>query len=159
MDYNDALSIYLSRLSPQALNTYQTGQAGGEAATSFAEVLAAQANSAAGGSGGMQQALLAGLLDGSISPAEGSQLVKAVLSTLGSGEESSVATQLDSAAFSQDVMTALLDLSQSVQDDWITQYIEGLAESGSQTEGDQTMQQYYQALASMTEAQKNLLGG
>lgn len=113
--------------------------------TTFQELLASLSGNVSTGSSQMQQYLFAGLMDGSITVSDSSALVSALLASSDS-EDGLAASSLDTAA--------LLGFGQSTASDWL-EAMETTSEDGE----DGSLAEYYQALSSVAQAQKNVLLG
>lgn len=104
------------------------------------------------------QYLLSGLMDGSLQVTDSSKLVSALLSTIDGEGGTDLFSGLDTNTLSQDTITALLDLAQTNEENWMTQLLDSLkTDEAAEEEENDAMLDYYKAMAALGDAQKNIL--
>lgn len=171
MDSLDAL--YAAQIAATSQTTQSTAAssqtAASESDVAFADLLASLTNTSSS-TNQLQQYLISGLQDGSISAQNSDQLVSALVGTLGTGSGTGLEslTSFDSLSgtggegFSQDTLQSLLALNQDLEGNWMEQIMKTLTQTddstGSDSE-DSSLQAYYQAMSAMSQAQMNLFGG
>ena len=163
MDSLDAL--YRTQLAAaQTGSSSQTTASSGNTGTcgvSFEELLASMGGtSGSDTSAQMQQYLLSGLADGSIDISNSQQLVAALLgSSEGESSLGNLTNSMDTSMLSQNSLSALFDLSQSAEEDWLQKILEALTASQTSSDDAGATYDYYQSMAALTEAQKKILEG
>lgn len=150
----DALSSVQAAAAAQAASSSQTEAVSDEV---FSSLLSSMLGTSEATS--QSQYLLSGLMDGSIQVNDSSRLVSALLSTTG-GESggNELLSGLDTSLMSQDTITALLDLAQTNEENWLTQLLDSLkTDEAAEEEENDAMLDYYKAMSALGDAQKNIL--
>lgn len=154
MDYLEALySIQSTTGAAQAATG--TGTDTREPDTSFDDMLTSLLGTS--GVAGSNSSLLTGLLDGSLSVTDSSQLVSALLGSGDNGDNASLLTGMDTSNLSADSLSALMNLTQTNEQDWLTRMLENLSSSTGENEEEDDLSAYYTAMAALASAQKDIL--
>lgn len=151
-------------LSAQATSTTGAQQQAGTG-TEFAEMLEALSGTSSDANQ-MQQYLFSGLADGSINVTDSGKLVSALLSTLDGGSSLEGLMDYDALSsgaaggLSSDTIKSLLDLNQNAESDWLEKILQAFSvkdEDAETEKSDDSLQNYYQALAALAQVQKDLM--
>lgn len=147
-------NLYSVQAALAAAQTTQTGAAAEAQAadTTFSDLL----KSLAGSGNSAQEYLFAGLLDGSITVSDSNKLVSALLGTMDSDSGLDGLSSIDTSLLSQDTISALTDLNQSMEQEWLEKLMETLSAQGEEG-AESASSDYYKAQAALAEVQKRVL--